>query len=76
MENMEDTMKKCLRCNKEINESNGYETEDGRYIHHGCAMMMDTMPRKKMSKSLADIMAAKKKVDAINRAKDERLGRS
>jgi len=66
---------KCLRCGNQINENNGYETEDGRHIHHGCAMLMDEMPRKKMSKSLADIMAAKKRVDAINRAEDERLGR-
>jgi len=74
MEIMEDKMK-CLRCNKEVTKSNGYETEGGRYIHHGCAMLMDKMPRKKM-KSLADIMAAKKKVDAINKAEDERLGRA
>jgi len=72
---MEDKMK-CLKCGKEVNKSNGYETEDGRYIHHGCTMLMDNMPRKKMGKSLADIMAAKKKVDAINRAENERLGRS
>ena len=66
---------KCQRCGKEVNKSNGYETEDGRAVHHGCAMLMDKMPRKKMRFSLAEMIAAKQDVDAGNAERDRRHGR-
>lgn len=41
---------KCLRCGNEVTEhgetcDNGYITEDGRAIHHGCSMLMAEAPR-------------------------------
>lgn len=62
----------CLRCGNPVNKNDGYETEDGQFIHHGCAMFLDEMPRKKVAHSLADLLAAKKKVDAINARDDAR----
>lgn len=57
----------CLKCQNQVTEADGYETESGEYIHHGCAMLVEGgMPRKKMAHSLKDLMAAKKKVDATN----------
>ena len=65
---------KCRRCGNEVNKDNGYETEDGDYIHHGCAMLEPEMPRKKMAVSLADLIKMKNEIRAesgtVARSKD------
>ena len=65
---------KCRRCGKQVNQNNGYETEDGDYIHHGCAMLENEMPRKKMAISLADLIRMKNEIRAesgtVGRPKD------
>lgn len=66
---------KCQRCGEKVTQGNGYETEDGSAVHHGCAMLMDKMPRKKMKMSFAEMLAAKKDVDAVNAEHDRRHGR-
>lgn len=65
----------CQKCQNQVTQENGYETESGEYIHHGCAMLMDEMPRRKTGMSLADMIAAKAKVDATNARIDARNGR-
>lgn len=65
----------CRRCGKQTDETNGYETIDGDWVHNGCSLLMANAPRAKPRISRDDFLQALKKVDAINEAEDRRLGR-